>query len=98
MKYSWGNKIITNLWIEIILLLKLKILRDLQLQNFFDELGMNESALITADVNLDLMVNMSRGYFLKDGEINLFNSSLIKYVVEIEMYFRQTNLIFNIKL
>ncbi|KAJ6636545.1 Protein flp [Pseudolycoriella hygida] len=50
------------------------------LQNFFDDLGMTESILITADDNFDLMTNMSRGYFLRGDVINTLNSSLINRV------------------
>ncbi|KAG4072576.1 hypothetical protein HA402_004665 [Bradysia odoriphaga] len=48
------------------------------LQDFFDQLGMNDSIQIDQHTNYDLVLNMSRGYFLENGVVKQLNSALIK--------------------
>ncbi|XP_037024097.1 uncharacterized protein LOC119065995 [Bradysia coprophila] len=50
------------------------------LQDFFDQLGMNNSILIDQHTNYDLVVNASRGYFLENGVVKQLNSELINMV------------------
>ncbi|XP_037024099.1 uncharacterized protein LOC119065996 isoform X2 [Bradysia coprophila] len=50
------------------------------LQDFFDQLGMNDSILINRHTNYDLVVNMSRGYFLENGVVKQLNSALINMI------------------
>ncbi|XP_037039464.1 uncharacterized protein LOC119076674 [Bradysia coprophila] len=50
------------------------------LQDFFDQLEMNDSILIDEQTNYDQVVNMSRGYFIEYGVVKQLNSALINRV------------------